>query len=284
MFGQNLDYNTDCRISYGSYVEASPDYDITNTMDTRTVPCIALGTTGNMQGSLRVFDLNSGKVLVRCTAKEMPFPSRVLKRVNDWGRLHGSAHGQKLVILNRKRLPISTTDDEVGKSPLTSNKVHPDILYEFPGITTEEDSYQQTVVWHVDDHLVSHIDPVENTKFALHFGELYNKEALNPITVNRGKFHDYLGVDFGFDKDGEVTVSQINYVQKILDDFPKEISGPQASPAAQYLFDIRPDDDNNKKLLSETQSESIPSCHCPTSILMHAITSRYPNTSIISHR
>ena len=132
--------------------------------------------------------------------------------------------------------------------------MHPDILYEFPGITAEEDSYQQTVVWHVDDLLVSHIDPVENMKFALHFGELYNKEALKPITVNRGKFHDYLGVDFGYDKDGEVTVSQINYVQKILDDFPKEISGPQASPAAQYLFDIRPDDDNNKKLLSETEA------------------------------
>ena len=46
---------------------------------------------------------------------------------------------------------------------------------------TVEDSYQQTVVWHVDDLMVSHIDPVENTKFALHFGELYNKEAPNEL-------------------------------------------------------------------------------------------------------
>ena len=82
VFGRKLDYNIDCRISYGSYVEASPDADITNTMDARTVPCIALETTGNIQGSHRVFDLNSGKVLVRRTVKEMPFPERVLKRVN----------------------------------------------------------------------------------------------------------------------------------------------------------------------------------------------------------
>ena len=30
-------------------------------------------------------------------------------------------------------------DNEVGQSPLTSNKVHPDVLCEFPGITTEAD-------------------------------------------------------------------------------------------------------------------------------------------------
>ena len=71
------------------------------------------GTTGNIQWSLRVFNLYSGKVLVHRTAKEMLFPSRILKRVNEWGRVHGSAYGRKLVILNRKRLPISNTDDEV---------------------------------------------------------------------------------------------------------------------------------------------------------------------------
>ena len=95
-------------------------------MDARTVPCIALGTAGNIQGSVRVFDLNSGKVLVRRRVKEMPFPSRVLKWVNEWGRLHGSAYGRKLVVLNRKRWPISTTDDEVGQSPLTSKTTEAD--------------------------------------------------------------------------------------------------------------------------------------------------------------
>ena len=61
-------------------------------------------------------------------------------------------------------------------------------------------------------------------------------------------------MDFGFDKDGEATISQIKYAQKILDDFPAEILGPQATPAAPYLFDIQPDNDNNKKRLSETEA------------------------------
>ena len=76
--------------------------------------------------------------------------------------------------------------------------------------------YQQTVVWHVDDLLVSHIDPVENTKFVL--------STLENCTIRRHqtKFtvHDYLGVDYGLDKNGEATVSQIKYVQRIVDDFP----------------------------------------------------------------
>ena len=111
---------------------------------------------------------------------------------------------------------------------------------------TVEDSHQQTVVWHVDDLMLTHIDPEENNKFVKHFGDLYNKEALKPITVNRGDFHDYLCVDYGFDKKtGEATVSQIKYVHKILNEFPEVISGPQASPAANHLFDIQPDDDNN---------------------------------------
>ena len=40
---------------------------------------------------------------------------------------------------------------------------------------TVEDSHQQTVVWHVDDLMLTHIDPEENNKFVKHFGDLYNK-------------------------------------------------------------------------------------------------------------
>ena len=190
VFGRKLDYNIDCRISYGSYVEASPDADITNTMDARTVPCIALETTGNIQGSHRVFDLNSGKVLVRRTVKEMPFPERVLKRVNEWGKIHGSAYGRKLVILDRKRLPISPlADNEVGQSPLTSNKVHPDVLCEFPGITTEADyegkygAIQDTVdtppLSHcmiVSSYFVPHSSPITT-----HVITTYSRHPLLPL-------------------------------------------------------------------------------------------------------
>jgi hypothetical protein len=64
-----------------------------------------------------------------------------------------------------------------------------------------------------------------------------------------------LGVDYDYSVSGTVKVSQIKYVQKILDDFPQQIGGPLESPAAPYLFDIRPDDDSTKAILSETESQ-----------------------------
>ena len=118
------------------------------------------------------------------------------------------------------------------------------------------ESHQQTVIFHVDDLQVSHIDPSENTKFAEHLKVLYNREYLKPITIHSGTVHDYLGVDYDYGSEpGTVKVSQIKYVDKILDDFPQEVGGPLESPAAPYLFDIRPDDDTNKTNLSETESQ-----------------------------
>ena len=38
--------------------------------------------------------------------------------------------------------------------------------------------HQQTVTWHVDDLKSSHIDPLENAKFALHLSNLYNREGM----------------------------------------------------------------------------------------------------------
>jgi hypothetical protein len=51
--GLKVDYKKHCRARWGSYVEASDDLDITNTMRDRTSPCIVLGPTGNIQGSIR---------------------------------------------------------------------------------------------------------------------------------------------------------------------------------------------------------------------------------------
>jgi hypothetical protein len=55
-----IDFAKHCRVSFGAYVEASKDADITNTMCPRTHPCIALGPSGNLQGSVKCFDLELG--------------------------------------------------------------------------------------------------------------------------------------------------------------------------------------------------------------------------------
>ena len=57
---------------------------VTNGQNTRTHGYTALGNSGNRQGSLKCFDLKSGKVVTRRIFKVIPIPDRVVKLVNYW--------------------------------------------------------------------------------------------------------------------------------------------------------------------------------------------------------
>ena len=72
--GPKIDMKKDCKAVFGAYVEASTDADVTNTMADRTHSCLALGPSGNLQGSVKCFDLLTGKVVVRQTIKVFPMP------------------------------------------------------------------------------------------------------------------------------------------------------------------------------------------------------------------
>ena len=51
--------------------------------------------------------------------------------------------------------------------------------------------HQMTVVWHVDDLKVSHVDDMEVGKFIQQMEETFGKDT--PLSVSHGKTHDYLG-------------------------------------------------------------------------------------------
>jgi hypothetical protein len=59
---------------------------------------------------------------------------------------------------------------------------------------------QMTVCWHVDDLKVSHVDGLELTKFVLKLAKIYGDQ----ITVKRGSYHDYLGMDLDYSLSGKV--------------------------------------------------------------------------------
>ena len=82
--GKRLNINH-FKASFGEYIEASMDSDITNYMRGRTHPCISLGPSGNLQGYQIFFDLEIGKVLLRRTITRLTMPERVIKCINDWG-------------------------------------------------------------------------------------------------------------------------------------------------------------------------------------------------------
>ena len=77
--GREVDYSKDCRADLGAYIQASTDKFVTNNDTPRTHGCIALGPSGNMQGSLKCFDIETGKFFVRMISKQIPWPDRVLK-------------------------------------------------------------------------------------------------------------------------------------------------------------------------------------------------------------
>jgi hypothetical protein len=72
--GLKLDFVKHCKYLWGSYVEASEDAEITNTLRSCTFPCIMLGPTGNTQGSVWCFNLQSKQVIKRRTVKPLPMP------------------------------------------------------------------------------------------------------------------------------------------------------------------------------------------------------------------
>ena len=76
-------------------------------MKLRTHGCVALGTSGNWQGSTKCFDLETGKVVTRRIVKAIPYPDRVIKCVNELGKTpRGEKYSDGLECLNRKKQPF----------------------------------------------------------------------------------------------------------------------------------------------------------------------------------
>eukprot|EP00804_Cyclotella_cryptica_P006122 CCRYP_010732-RA/>CCRYP_010732-RA protein AED:0.20 eAED:0.22 QI:0/0/0/1/1/1/2/0/901 len=93
---------------------------------------------------------------------------------------------------------------------------------------------QITVMWHVDDLKVSHRDGKEITKLLVYLGRIYGPG----ITVNRGRRHDYLGIDFDFSEDGVARLTMTKHLEKIFEDFLEEIGKECTSPASEHLFKV----------------------------------------------
>ena len=105
---RKFDFKRDCRVQFGAYVQASSDAIVTHGMKLRTHGCVALGTAGNRQGLTKCFDLDTEKVVSRRIIGEaLPYPDRVIKRVNQWGKTtRGEKYSDSIVFRNRKREPF----------------------------------------------------------------------------------------------------------------------------------------------------------------------------------
>ena len=115
---------------------------------------------------------------------------------------------------------------------------------------------QHTVRFHVDDCLLSHINPRVNDKFLEWLNKHYSKYGA--VTAVRGKIHDYLAMVFDFTVDGEVSVDMSDFVKKMLEDFPEDLGNKKAkTPAPDDLFDVGDDEKKLPKKQAETFHSSV---------------------------
>ena len=84
--GRTVNYKRDCRAYIGGYVKVSTDAIVTNDNMPRTHSCIALDPSGNRQGSVKCFDLETVKVFVRRTINQIPWPEIMIKNSSAWGQ------------------------------------------------------------------------------------------------------------------------------------------------------------------------------------------------------
>ena len=110
--------------------------------------------------------------------------------------------------------------------------------------------HQMTVVWHVDDLKVSQVDSKEVDKFVMQMEETFGADA--PLSVSRGKIHDYLGMNLDFHVEGEVRIDMEHYIDMMLHDTPEDMKGVSNTPAAAHLFKTNSED---PKLLDDKQKK-----------------------------
>ena len=109
---------------------------------------------------------------------------------------------------------------------------------------------QMTVVWHVDDLKVSHVDAQEVGKFIRQMEETFGKDT--PLSVSRGKTQEYLGMSLDFRNKGEVRINMEHYINMMLRDAPPEMDGTSNTPAAAHLSKTNQED---PKLLDEEKKK-----------------------------
>ena len=95
---------------------------------------------------------------------------------------------------------------------------------------------QQTVRFHVDDLMSSHMEPKVNDQFLEWLNRKYGGHGA--VKATRGSKHDYLGMTFDFSQDGKVVIDMRDYVANMLTDCQLQLTSKETdpTPASEDLF------------------------------------------------
>ena len=157
-----------CQVPFRTYCEVHNDPSITNTIKARTHGDIAMGPTGNFQGSRNFFCLDQGKVISRRNFTKMVMPVSVIKRVDKWGKKSKKeVFGRDLAFRNRNRDKFEWDgDDDLLEKP--DYQQHPGIVEEFPGVVLER--YQVSPVLAIEE-LILYENVIPRRRSQIHLSQ-----------------------------------------------------------------------------------------------------------------
>ena len=94
--------------------------------------------------------------------------------------------------------------------------------------------HQCTIQWHVDDLKISCRNPKVIDAIITKLNKRYGQTS--PLTITRGKVHDYLGMTIDYSEPWRVIFTMYDYINEVIESLPKEMKGSSASPAGDHLF------------------------------------------------
>ena len=127
---------------------------------------------------------------------------------------------------------------------------------------------QFTVIWHVDDLKLSHVDKELVDEMIEWMKSLYR----NDMRISRGKKHDYLGMNPEFSVKGQVAVTMVDYLKGELSDLEevKVLTGTSSLPAAEHIYTSR--EECNQKKLDNKRETGFP--HAVAQLLLSFLRAR----------
>jgi hypothetical protein len=129
-----LEVKYHCIAPFGCYCEVHEDNAPTNSMQSRGLPAICLGPTGNKQGTYSFLNLSTGLVINRRRFVELPAPDSVIQRVNSLA--DNSGVSSTLVFADRHKKPLAWPDNTPTPTALdpTPMVVYPQLPAEMPEV------------------------------------------------------------------------------------------------------------------------------------------------------
>ena len=109
-------------------------------------------------------------------------------------------------------------------------------LYNWCVANKQINGQQCTLVWLVDDMKISHVNSKVVDNIIKTIEQELGKEA--PLTIWRGKTHDYLGMVLDFTNPGKVAIRMEDYIRNMLTELPEDMEGVATTPAAKHLFKV----------------------------------------------